>query len=343
LKKLWSICLVASVLGWLLAWDVLPCGAYYPPLQATGYASGSGVWFSVTLPQGGGVMGGGGYLPPLTVSNFTNNSGVMAWVVGNGSSFSVETCTFDPFLETFVQGSQGDYTGISQLTVNDGVVAFLADLSSGNRVIGYTTYDPDKGTWINGQTEWAEVSYFLEFLVKEGVVAWVAAQGGGTLVEYAIRDPRSTSWTVDGTWYSSPDYIGVDYFAITDATVYWDRADINWFAGYRSEKVPIYNYYGDWFPFQKTKVFSYFVAQPDLGSSPLWVWFTDMSIGGTSWSWKFDDGGTTTARSPYHTYTSGGSFEASQTVTGPNGSDTYFKTIIVRKGITSILNLLLND
>jgi hypothetical protein len=229
------------------------------------------------------------------------------------------------------------------LQVNDGVVAFLAVLPSGQHVIGYTTYDPDKGAWISGQTEWANVAGFQYFLVKEGVVAWVAEQGGGTLVQFAIRDPRASSWNVEGTWYAAPG--GVDYFAITNATVYWNRAAISWFMGYKAEENPPGSYYGGWYAFEVTTPFAYFLAQPLLGSAPLRVWFTDMSIAATGWSWQFGDGSTGTNRSPYHTFTSPGNFQVIQQISSPNGSDTYSRTIIIgtasNPSLPGIIQLLL--
>jgi PKD repeat protein len=70
-----------------------------------------------------------------------------------------------------------------------------------------------------------------------------------------------------------------------------------------------------------------FVGSPTSGCAPLTVDFTDQSTGEiTSWDWTFGDGGTSTAQSPSHQYTSGGDYTVSLTVSGPNGSDTETKT-----------------
>jgi len=68
---------------------------------------------------------------------------------------------------------------------------------------------------------------------------------------------------------------------------------------------------------------SSFSGTPTSGDAPLTVNFSDASSGPiTSWAWTFGDGGTSTAQNPSHTYTAGGSYSVSLTVTGPGGSDT---------------------
>ena len=65
-----------------------------------------------------------------------------------------------------------------------------------------------------------------------------------------------------------------------------------------------------------------FSGTPTSGCAPLQVNFTDASTGDiTSWSWNFGDGGTSTAQNPSHTYSAGGTYTVSLTVTGPGGSD----------------------
>jgi PKD repeat protein len=325
MKKSWSTWLVASVLAFFLNLAASPVAAYYPPLQASGKIVGSDVSVEVKFPGGGGKSGSFSCPPGGSVSSLTQDNGVMAWIAKDGSTFSVKSCTFDPFLKAFVQGSQGNYTKVSQLLVKDGVVAFLAVSPSGNQVFGFTTYDPDKGNWISDEREWANVSNVPHFLVKEGVVAWVAIHTG-TLVQYAIRDPRASSWNVDYENYATST--GVGSFDITNATVSWYRASTTFSVGYKAVKNPISSYCGGWTAYELTKPLAYFIAQPNSGSPPLSVWFTDMSIAGTSWNWQFGDGSTSTKQSPDHTFTSPGNFQVSLQISGPNGNDTYSQTII---------------
>jgi PKD repeat protein len=173
----------------------------------------------------------------------------------------------------------------------------------------------------------------------------VAEEGGGTLVQHAIRDPRASSWNVEGTLFVSGG--GVDYFAITNATVYWDRASISWFMGYKAVENPIGSYYGGWYASEITKPLAYFVAQPKFGGSPLWVWFTDMSIAGANWCWDFGDIFLVIGRSPYYSFTAPGSYQVTQWISGPSS---YKQTIIVGypstlkgKSLPAILHLLMAD
>jgi len=69
-----------------------------------------------------------------------------------------------------------------------------------------------------------------------------------------------------------------------------------------------------------------FTGNPTSGPVPLTVAFTDTSVGSpTSWSWTFGDGGSSTAQSPSHVYTSANSFTVALTATNAQGSDTETK------------------
>ncbi len=66
-----------------------------------------------------------------------------------------------------------------------------------------------------------------------------------------------------------------------------------------------------------------FIGSPTSGMAPISVNFTDQSYGDiTSWLWDFGDGTTSDLQNPSHTYTSGGNYTVSLTVTGPHGEDT---------------------
>ena len=68
-----------------------------------------------------------------------------------------------------------------------------------------------------------------------------------------------------------------------------------------------------------------FTADQTSGTPPLTVQFSDQSDvpGATSWEWNFGDGTTSTLRNPSHTYTTGGFFDVSLTVTGNIGPLTF--------------------
>ena len=65
-----------------------------------------------------------------------------------------------------------------------------------------------------------------------------------------------------------------------------------------------------------------FGAAPTSGNAPLTVQFTNASSGlVTSWAWDFGDGGTSSAASPAHVYTTPGTFNVTLIASGLGGSD----------------------
>jgi PKD repeat protein len=66
-----------------------------------------------------------------------------------------------------------------------------------------------------------------------------------------------------------------------------------------------------------------FSVDAGSGNSPLTVHFTDLSTGQpTSWKWYFGDGDSSTLQNPAHTYSFGGVYTVTLTVTNPGGSNT---------------------
>ncbi len=73
-----------------------------------------------------------------------------------------------------------------------------------------------------------------------------------------------------------------------------------------------------------------FTASPTSGDAPLSVAFTDASTGDVgSRLWDFDDGNTSTARNPSHTYSAAGTYTASLTVSRSDGSDPDTKDVTI--------------
>ncbi len=69
-----------------------------------------------------------------------------------------------------------------------------------------------------------------------------------------------------------------------------------------------------------------FSGNPTSGAPTLTVNFTDLSMNSpTSWDWTFGDGGTSTAQSPSHDYTSDGDYTVALTATNGQGQDTETK------------------
>ena len=66
-----------------------------------------------------------------------------------------------------------------------------------------------------------------------------------------------------------------------------------------------------------------FEANPDMGTAPLEVQFTDLSTGNpTAWLWNLGDGGSSDLQNPEYTYLTPGTYTVSLTVFGPGGQDT---------------------
>ena len=74
-----------------------------------------------------------------------------------------------------------------------------------------------------------------------------------------------------------------------------------------------------------------FTADPNRGTAPLAVRFTDLSTGSPeSWNWSFGDGSTATGSpNPVHVYTRKGSFDVMLTVTRGLNEDSAIQTITV--------------
>ncbi|MEM7538994.1 MAG: PKD domain-containing protein [Chloroflexota bacterium] len=73
-----------------------------------------------------------------------------------------------------------------------------------------------------------------------------------------------------------------------------------------------------------------FTPSVQSGDLPLTVVFTNNSQGSiTSYAWDFGDGNSSTETSPTHVYTTAGVYNATLTVTGPNGSDSHSNQITV--------------
>lgn len=81
--------------------------------------------------------------------------------------------------------------------------------------------------------------------------------------------------------------------------------------------------------------FASFTADPESGAAPLEVEFTDTSdaVGEiTGWSWDFDDGETSEAQNPTHTFEEPGTYTVTLTITTTTGDDSYEMDITVTGG-----------
>ena len=74
-------------------------------------------------------------------------------------------------------------------------------------------------------------------------------------------------------------------------------------------------------------------------NAPFTVRFTDVSPAASTWLWNFGDGGSSNQQNPSHTYTTGGVFDVSLTITLPGGcTNTITKSQLIKiSGITTAI------
>jgi alpha-tubulin suppressor-like RCC1 family protein len=73
-----------------------------------------------------------------------------------------------------------------------------------------------------------------------------------------------------------------------------------------------------------------YIAEPAWGTRPLTVTFTDVSVGNiTTWLWDFGDGTTGTLPNASHAYTKSGVYTVKLTASGPDGTDSKTRQVIV--------------
>lgn len=345
MRRVCSIILTMAALGCLLTVWTSPAWTYYPPLAATATFAAHSVTRQVYDPKLQQNLNFTKSYPrsDQEVVSLQQEIGVIAWVHRSNTNYYVTCCVYDPALNTGNPGSQppfqedtrGPFTSVSQLQVTDGVVAFVAGIA-GHFEFRYATYDPAKQAW--QMRSWSDTG--LQNLVlgtKDGVVVFLYEASGNYWLWADIYDPIQGQWGFGGAQglYSPNPF---SYLVINNATVIFHTV---------MSGIDVWDTFGyfmgqGWHMGDNTPPRAYFVARPTSGPASLWVWFTDMSIGASTWSWNFGDGNSSTSRSPYHHYDNKGTYVASQSVNA--GASHYESTIKVSgAGIAPLLQLLLNN
>jgi hypothetical protein len=334
MRKFGFTFLAVTIFGWLLALMAFPALAYYPPLQATLFVEPLkvGVTYKVDDPKRGHVEYSAKYWEN-TVVDCKQDNGVMAWIFHHPTGvYYVIYCVYDPFQGGFIEDAGGPFTQVSQLTVQDGVVAYAAPEPGAVPGARYATYDPIKG-WQH--RTWLQDDGFTNLRLvgnKDGVVLRLQDLDSpsiiGKALEADIYDAALGRWDNHILFADQEPYNSLLSYGISNATITitynsmvyglvtethgYDYSLEDWYLGY-------------------TKPMAYFVAQPTSGPAPLWVWFTDMSIAGTTWNWYFGDSGSSTSRSPYHSYQHRGSYWVGQSVN--NAASIFGRNINVRPAV----------
>jgi PKD repeat protein len=143
----------------------------------------------------------------------------------------------------------------------------------------------------------------------------MVSRGDGLPIIAALQDGA----TIEGA-FDSPTRFSAHGWAFSDDDDPDDTNDVS------QSTVPVSN-----MPDPPVAAFTYSPASPVTGSP---VQFTDASTGGApdTWSWDFDDGGTSAVQNPSHTYQDAGDFTVSLTVSNAAGSDTATMVVTVELG-----------
>ena len=185
---------------------------------------------------------------------------------------------------------------------------------------GKAVYDPALRAWSSATTtypcvlqDWWRIHPFLN---DAGVLSYLAAYWQESLARWPqhivncdVYDARNQQWA-----HYEFDYGETDVWPlwIEDATVHYEVEEVEYLRGY--------DHASGWRDAGTTPM-ACFHAGPSGGSAPLLTWFTDQSIGATSWSWDFGGDGSSSERSPYHEFSVPGLYQVTQSVVGPAGSD----------------------
>ena len=350
MRRVWSIGLTMAALGWLLHLGIAPAWSYYPPLLASATSGAHSVTRQVYDPnvQQKDITFTSFYLiGDQEVISLQQQNGVIAWVYRANSNDYVTCCVYDPALypsnpgslTPFQEDTRGPFTSVTQLLVADGVVAYVAGIPpssgdpTGHSEFRYATYDPAKKAWQMQSWSYGQI-HSMSLASKDGVVVFTFTDSDGHQWLWAdIYDPLLGMWGLGGAiGVNLPQ--GLSAVSIDSATVSYLTPELSDIWGFTAGV--------GWHAGTPTLPQAYFAARPASGPAPLWVGFTDMSIGASTWSWNFGDGNSSTSRSPYYLYANKGAYVASQSV---NAGASHYESIIKVGGaeIGPLLLFLLNN
>src|SRR5690349_401993 len=126
--------------------------------------------------------------------------------------------------------------------------------------------------WVYSNTSFPAGTYFTDLEVSTGVAAWLT---GSSAVYYVVYDVARATWQVSA-W--GPQGAFITSLAIANSSVSWLSGN-SYIAGYNSAN-------GTWTVGAQTPAHAAFLVSTSSGNPPLFVWFTDLSLGGSSWSWN---------------------------------------------------------
>jgi hypothetical protein len=224
-----------------------------------------------------------------------------------------------------------------------------------SKMVGFSVYDPKTGVWNTRTTVGIDTDVISGVACDGGTVLWL---GFGGIVRFAMFDSELNGWVissssnftnaafVDATgavaWQSGNNYYVTVYdptrrsfrigatpsltipssYSIGNGTLSYTSGGVGATLGYRPST-------GGWSGGSSTTPLAYFIPSKVTGNVPLTIFFWDMSIGSTGWSYNFGDGGGSSVANPTYTYNSaaGTPYTASLSVSGPGGNSSYNRVI----------------
>jgi hypothetical protein len=317
----WGLALILS--GCLLIFCASPSFPYYAPIQnnVQAWVDADGVtvhlkvydpllatWVEKTWQNGN------------QISNLQTREGIVAWAyrANNGLDYLV-LAAYNPVLAHWdIDDISPDNWNIStpNIVIQDGVVV------AGGGGLPSDYVSPVFAVYDNG---WRVMfgfthSSFFNLQTRSGIVTWVRRWEASPSIYlvYYVYDPAQRVWQGGEVNYG---YFGV-VTPNVDAmgTVTWTAGGVNYRRGYNATTKQWYD--------GPTLPLACFTAQPSASSGA--VWFTDMSIGGTSWNMNFGDGTSNGVRSQLHIFGTEGSFTVTQMVTG-SGSNATTRSVTIDK------------
>ena len=156
-----------------------------------------------------------------------------------------------------------------------------------------------------------------------GLVTWQGTQPNGTEISVRVRSSEDR----DG-WSSWETVVSGEALAATPPGRYIEiQANLHRSSGSSLPTLDELTVKPSTTTAAPIASFNWSPAQPVAGEM---VAFTDTSTGDpTSWTWVFDDGGTSSEQNPSHGFVAAGSYQVELTATNDQGSDTASMTIMV--------------
>jgi PKD repeat protein len=289
--------------NWIVGSTNTASPTFIPLRNANGvvaWSSGNSVHYRVYDSVRGSWMPGSILMASAANPDLSVANGVVAWSSGN----TVYYAAYDPAAGAWRPGSKLNTSSTSDITNANGVVAW-----SSSTTVSARTYDPYRGLWAPSD---ANLGSTFDLKNGNGVVAWSL----GSTIYNEIYDSIRSNWFLGQTISGST----VD-LAVNGGTVTWSTASQQYTRGYNPVS-------GIWYAGVTMPRANFFMST-NSGNAPLSIFFVDMSIGASAWSWNFGDGGVSTQRAPLYTFRGFNNYTVTLTASGTGGS------AVTNKNVTS--------